>query len=65
MMLVFANLTPAGAAAHSEHFGSNRGHICDTTVDSQCKADNATHRVYRSGLEADQQAAIAWAITNV
>lgn len=64
-MLTLATVMPAASLGHEAHFGSNRQHICDTTVDSQCKADDATHRVYRSGLESDQQSAIAWAITNV
>ena len=62
MLAVALSGMPLVASGHSGHFGSNWGHICDDTPDSQCKADGATHRVFRAGLESDQQSAIAWAI---
>lgn len=65
MLAVALSGMPLVASGHSGHFGSNWGHICDDTPDSQCKADGATHRVFRAGLESDQQSAIAWAISNV
>jgi hypothetical protein len=51
--------------AHSGHFGSNWGHICDDTPLAQCKANNGAHWVYKYNLQSHQSSAIDHTKNNV
>ncbi len=61
-ILVFATANPVAAAP--EHFGSNWGHGCDETKDSQCKANNGAHVVNLWSLDPDMEDAAIFVLLN-